>query len=279
MENRLTALITCKDEARNIAGCVESLRGLADEILVADSGSTDETLDIVRRLGGCRIIARDHYRYCADFKNWAIPQAEHPWILVVDADERVTPELAREIRELLAGQPDCHGYRIRFENYFLSRRIRHCGWNTTSAIRLFRSVCRYRDQKVHADVEVRSGTVGKLHGKFRHYTCTSIAQFVPKLNRYTTLWAQERCARGRRRVRPWEIALRPPLRFLQLYVYRLGFLDGLPGLILCANTAYYTLMKLVKLWELQRQPFVSEMDRAAASDETRNRLESTSKAA
>jgi (heptosyl)LPS beta-1,4-glucosyltransferase len=97
--SKLTVLIPCKDEAQHIRDCIESVRPLADEILVADSGSTDGTLEIVNEVGGCRVIERE-YVNSADFKNWAIPQARHDWVLVVDADERVTPELVTEIRRL-----------------------------------------------------------------------------------------------------------------------------------------------------------------------------------
>ena len=100
MTAKLTVLIPCKDERRNIRACIESVQAIADEMLIADSGSTDGTLDIVRDIGGCRIIERE-YINSANFKNWAIPQAKHEWVLVVDADERVTPELADEIREVL----------------------------------------------------------------------------------------------------------------------------------------------------------------------------------
>ena len=98
MSAKLTALIPCKNERHNIRACIESVQPFADEILVADSGSTDETLDIVRDTGCCRIIEREFINY-ANFKNWAIPQARHEWILLVDADERVTPELGGEIRQ------------------------------------------------------------------------------------------------------------------------------------------------------------------------------------
>ena len=98
MMDRLTVIIPCKDEAKNIRACIESVRGVADEILVADSGSSDATLSIVESLGGCRVTERE-YVNSANFKNWAIPQATHSWVLVVDADERVTPELAQEIRQ------------------------------------------------------------------------------------------------------------------------------------------------------------------------------------
>src|SRR5687767_5970579 len=121
----LSVIIPCRDEQRNIAACIASVQDLAGEIIVADNGSTDGTLAIARRLG-CRIIEREFIGY-ANFKNWAIPQAEHEWVLILDADERMTPELADEIRELLARGPQCDAYRLRRDNVFLGQRTRFCG--------------------------------------------------------------------------------------------------------------------------------------------------------
>src|SRR5215210_5539061 len=106
---KLTVLIPCKDEIQHIRACIESVRPIADEILIADSGSTDGTLDVVRAQKDCRLIERE-YINSADFKNWAIPHATSPWVLVVDADERVTPDLAGEIRRLLQDYPAYDGY-------------------------------------------------------------------------------------------------------------------------------------------------------------------------
>src|SRR5882724_7668857 len=156
----LTVLIPCKDEIQHIRACIESVRAVADEILVADSGSIDGTLDVVRGLGGCRIIERE-YVNSADFKNWAIPQARHEWVLVVDADERVTLELAGEIQRLLADEPACDGYSLRRDNFFLGHPIRHCGWNTSRLVRLFRrDGSQYQTLRVHAKVVVASGKTG-----------------------------------------------------------------------------------------------------------------------
>jgi glycosyltransferase involved in cell wall biosynthesis len=247
---QLTALIPCKDERRNIRACIESVQAIADEILIADSGSTDGTLDIVREIGGCRIIERE-YINSANFKNWAIPQAEHEWVLVVDADERVTPELATEIRELLEAPPaGVDGYWIDRANHYLGYRIKHCGWNSDAVIRLFRRECRYETRWVHAEVDLPSSRLDTLKHPLLHYTTWDSDQYLFKMNRYAGWGALNLRDAGKR---PSLLATitRAPLRFLQLYIFRLGFLDGIPGFHICMHTAYYAFLKQAKLWELQ----------------------------
>jgi glycosyltransferase involved in cell wall biosynthesis len=223
---------------------------MADEILVADSLSTDDTLDIVREVGGCRIIQREFIDH-ANFKNWAIPQASHPWILALDADERLTPELAAEIREaLVRDDPSFDAYQVRFESFFLGRPIRHCGWNRHAAVRLFRrDACRYGPARVHERFDVRPERIGTLSGRLRHYTCHSLAQWMEKQNRYTSVWAEDKHAAGRR-AGAIGILVRPPLRFLQFYLFRGGFLDGTAGLVVCLGSMTYTFFKYAKLWQL-----------------------------
>jgi glycosyltransferase involved in cell wall biosynthesis len=251
MPEKLTVLIPCKNESHNIRDCIESVRSIADEILVADSLSTDDTLEIVRNSGGCRIIEREFIDY-ANFKNWAIPQATHPWVLIVDADERVTPELAVEIREILAkAPPSLDAYRMRRDNFFLGQQIRHCGWNRSTIIRLFlRDVCRYGSARVHEQLDVPGNRVGTLRGKLLHYTCTSLAQFIEKQNRYAIIWAEDHHAAGRR-TSLLGILLRPFARFMQLYFFRGGILDGTAGLIVCMSNAFYTFLKYANLWQLE----------------------------
>ncbi len=249
MKPPITVLIPCKNEVHHIAACIASAKPIADEILIADSGSTDGTLELVRSLGDYRIIERE-YVHSADFKNWAIPQAKNDWILVLDADERLTPELREEILTLFAdGSPPQDGYRVRFAPYFLGRPIRHCGWNTTTSIRLFRrSVGRYSTRRVHADVIVESGKVGMLHHKIEHYTCTSLERWMEKRNRYTERGAEELFAAGRK-VSPLELFFRPCFHFFKSYVLRAGFLDGTAGLIVCLDDAFSAFLKYAKLWE------------------------------
>src|SRR6185295_6718114 len=245
----LTVLIPCKDERRNIRACIESVQAIADEILIADSGSTDGTLDIVRDIGGCRIIERE-YINSANFKNWAIPQAKHEWVLVLDADERITPKLAAEILKVLEAPPaDKDGYWIDRANHYLGYRIKHCGWNSDAVIRLFRRECQYETRWVHAEVDLPASRLGKLKHPMLHYTTWDSDQYLYKMNRYAGWGALNLRDAGRK---PSLLALvtRAPLRFLQLYIFRLGFLDGIAGFHICMHTAYYAFIKQAKLWEL-----------------------------
>jgi glycosyltransferase involved in cell wall biosynthesis len=250
MTAKLTVLIPCKDERRNIRACIESVQAIADEILIADSGSTDGTLDIVREVGGCRIIERE-YINSANFKNWAIPQARYPWVLLVDADERVTPELAEEVREVLKAPPrDKDGFWIPRANHYLGYRIKHCGWDSDDVIRLFRrDESQYEARWVHAEVDLPQQRLGKLKNPMLHYTTWDSDQYLYKMNRYATWGAMNFRDKAKR---PSLLAMltRAPLRFLQLYFLRLGFLDGVPGFHICMHTAYYAFLKQAKLWEM-----------------------------
>jgi glycosyltransferase involved in cell wall biosynthesis len=246
--NKLTVVIPCKNEREQIRACVLSAQQVADEVLVADSGSTDGTLEIALQMG-CRVIERE-YRTSGDFKNWAIPQAVHEWVLVLDADERVTRGLASEIRQELAF-PRHSGYWIYRRNHFLGHPVRFGPWKNDCCLRLFRrDAGRYVGLTDHAEVELASGTVGRLRERLTHYTCTSYAQYLPKLSRYADVQARLWHAQGRR-THVGHLLLRFPLRFLQGYVWRLGLLDGLAGLHVCFLVAYLSYLKHACLWQLQ----------------------------
>jgi len=257
MRAELTVLIPCKDERLNIRPCLDSVRPIADEILVADSGSIDGTLDTIRDVfaeigDSCRLIERE-YVNSANFKNWAIPQARHEWVLVVDADERVPAELAEEIRTLLADPPaNVDGYWIGRLNHFLGYPIRHCGWDTDDVLRLFRrDVGRYEKRWVHAEVELDDARTRQLNASFYHYTTWNTDDYLRKLNRYAAWGAMnQRDEWQRKHVSAASMLWRAPLRFLQLYLLRGGFRDGVPGLQVCAFTAFYSFLKQAKLWEM-----------------------------
>ena len=266
MRPKLTVLIPCKDEERNIRACIESVLPVADEVLLADSGSTDRTMEIARELG-CRIIERE-YRYSGDFKNWAIPQSTHSWVLIMDADERLTGPLVEEIKQVL-DNPRKDGYWIFRRNYFMGHVVRFSGWQNDSVLRLFkRDLGRYIGDTDHAEVQVSTGKDGRLKNRMLHYSWWSYEQCFTKMHRYTTFQAARWHEQGRR-VSRLSMFFRGPLRFLQTYFFRLGFLDGVQGIQVCALTAIYSFMKQARLWELQQalaQPN-PEADRAGDSDE------------
>jgi glycosyltransferase involved in cell wall biosynthesis len=247
MTQPLTVIIPCKNERANLAACVASVRGLAAEIVVADSGSTDGSLEIARALG-CQVIERE-YRTSGDFKNWAIPQATHDWVLVLDCDERITPPLAAEIRDVLA-EPRCDGYRILRRNHFLGHPLRFGPWHSDRCLRLFRrDLGRYEGPSDHGDVRITTGRVGLLSAPMDHYTISSWEQWLQKLDRYSRVQAAEWYAAGRR-PSYLRLLLTPPLRFFRDYVLRLGFLDGAIGLQISWSSAFYSFMKQSRLWEL-----------------------------
>lgn len=244
----LTVLIPCKDERHNILECIDSVRGVAAEIVVADSGSTDGTLELLRKVPDVRVIERE-YINSADFKNWAIPQARHEWVLVVDADERLTPELALSVETALANPGNNVAYAVRRETYMLGHRLRFSGAQSATCTRLFRRKLRYQPRRVHADVQAPAEQTGLLKGKLQHHTCQCLSRFLQTQNRYST-WAALDAYDAHKRASLLSIALRPPLKFFQFYFIRLGILDGTPGLLWCGIVAYYNLMKYAKLWEL-----------------------------
>jgi (heptosyl)LPS beta-1,4-glucosyltransferase len=266
---RLSVIIPCKNEASNIAACVESVRDVADEILVADSGSTDDTLGVVERLGGCRVIEREFVN-SGDFKNWAIPQARHPWILVLDADERVTPALAAEIRTTLAGPPRFDGYWIYRDNHFMGHRLRHTSWGRDRVIRLFhRDRSRYRLHTDHAEIDLSPDRVGQLRARLIHYTCWDYDTYLRKLLHYTRQQAEIWHRQGRR-PSLLKLVANGPLRFLRCYVLHAGFLDGRAGFQVAMLTGFYSFLKQARLWQLTCGLRPSDIDFSAPRNEGRS---------
>ena len=262
----LTALITCKDEAKNIEACVASTRKLADEVLIADSGSTDGTLELARSLAD-RVIERE-YVNSGDFKNWAIPQAKHEWVLIIDADERVTGELAAEIESVVSSPPsdlNICAYSVQRRNYFLGHALNHGDWARDEVVRLIRKhQCRYALHTDHSEIDVKSRELGKLQSKLVHYTAWDLTTYVEKMTRYAEQQAQLWHENG---VRPqWHhVWLNAPMRFLKSYVLRAGFRDGRVGFLIASLTAYYSFLKQFLLWQACHRRSQTELDAAYAT--------------
>ena len=248
---KLTAIVPVFNEEQNLEDC---LRGLswAEEILVVDSYSRDGTLSIARRYTD-RILQHEYINSAAQ-KNWTIPQARHDWVLIVDADERVTDALREEIRRVLRaeGGPPCDGYRIRRQTYFWGKPIRYCGWQHDRVLRLFnRDKGRYEEKEVHADVVIQ-GKTGDLEAPLIHYTYRDFKQYFAKFQRYTDWGALDLQKRGKE-ARWYHLLLHPAFRFLRMYIFQRGFLDGLHGLVLCLLAAFSVFTKYAKLWELNQK--------------------------
>ena len=248
---KITAIVPVYNEERNIDECLQRLTWV-DELLVVDSGSSDETLQIARRYTD-RILQHE-YINSATQKNWTLPQARHDWVLIVDADERVTDDLRNEIKLILGEEkgPACDGYRIKRKTYFWGKPIRYCGWQKDRVLRLFnRHKGRYQDKEVHADVIIQ-GKIGDTESHLTHYTYQNFRQYFSKFQRYTDWGAMELQKQGKR-ARWDQLLLHPLFRFFRMYIVQLGFLDGLHGLVLCMLAAFSVFTKYAKLWELNQR--------------------------
>ena len=246
---RLTVTIITRDEAANIDEALASV-AWADEIVVVDSGSADDTVSRARRHTP-RVFVREWPGFPAQ-KNWAAEQATHDWILSIDADERVPPALAQEIRTLLASEPAPRGFRIPRVSYYLGRWLRSTDWYPDSQLRLYdRRVAAWGGTHVHEGVEVRGG-VGRLRHELQHVPYRDVSHHLQTIDRYTTLASRPMHEAGRR-VTAAGLALRPAAAFLRNYPLRGGWRDGSVGLVVSVLNSYYVFLKFAKLWELGRQ--------------------------
>lgn len=240
----VSVTIITRDEGANIDACLASV-AWADEVLVVDCGSTDRTVEIARGRGA-RVIVKDWPGYGAQ-KNFAAAEAANDWILSVDADERVTPELEGEIRATLAANPAGAGFRVPRVTWHLGRWIRTTDWYPDYQLRLYdRRRARWKERRVHESVTA-DGPVGQLKHDLQHYAYRDITHHHETMDRYTTLAAEDMYASGRR-AGFVDLALHPPAAFLRNYVLRRGFTDGMPGLIISAMNAHYVFLKFAKLW-------------------------------
>jgi glycosyltransferase involved in cell wall biosynthesis len=244
----LSAVVIACNESRRIEACLESLR-FADEIVVVDSGSTDGTAEAARR--HTDRVFNVPWRGFGPQKQAAVDLASNDFILSVDCDERVTPELAGEIRDLLAAGGLLPGYSVPRRTFIGDREIRHGGWYPDRTVRLFdRTRARYSADPVHERVVV-PGEVGRLSHHLLHFSFEGFADILVKMNRYTDLSARSMFEAGRR-CGLSDLAVRPLLAFAKAYFFRAGFLDGVEGLEVAAAGAMHVFAKYVKLRELGR---------------------------
>lgn len=245
MEKLSVTIITLNEEG-NIRDALESVKW-ADEIVVVDSGSVDRTVEICK--GYTDKVFYNKWPGHIAQKNLAIDKASHQWILSIDADERVTPELAAEIREVLKG-PEANAYAVPRHVFYLGRWINHSGWYPDSKIRLFnRDKGRWGGINPH-DTVIVNGSVRHLRGDLLHYSFRDIAHHINTMNSFTTIASKEYIKLGKR-FRFMDILFRPIFMFFKSYLLKQGFRDGLPGLVIAVAAGYHVFIKYAKLWELE----------------------------
>jgi (heptosyl)LPS beta-1,4-glucosyltransferase len=245
----VSAIVITKNEADAIADALTSL-SWADEIIVVDAESTDNTVAIARRFTD-RVFVRAWTGY-VDQKNHAASLAMHHWIFSLDADERVTGDLSAEIRKLLASEPAMCGYRMPRVSFYLGRWVRTTDMYPDYQLRLYdRRRAHWDGMHVHESVKVVTGQVGYLESELQHYPYKDLSEHLIRMDRYTTLAARQMFEKGKRATR-LELLVHPAIAFARNYILKGGFRDGKPGLIISLVNSYYVMLKFAKLWELQR---------------------------
>jgi len=251
---RLSVVLITQNEEKNLPGTLESVLSLVGdgrgEILVVDSGSTDRTLEIARSYGAK--IFPEPWKGFAGQKNSAIQKASGDWVLQLDADEVLEPELVEEINSALQSQPKLQGFWIPRKNFFLGRCIKHGGFYPDRKLRLIRrGAGLFVEHGAHPTIKV-SGPTSQLKHAFVHNAYPTLRGYIDHMNSYSSLGAAVAVENGHRRFSIADIVIRPWLTFIYNYFLRLGFLDGREGLLLHLYHAAYVSWKYAKAWELSR---------------------------
>lgn len=252
----VSVVIVTKDEERDIGNALESVKDFED-IVVVDSFSDDKTVEICREYTD-RVFQQEWQGYARQ-KQSAVNHAKKPWVLILDADERLTPELKEEISQLFADhqsrftRQDYYGFFIPRKNFFLGRWIKYGGWWPDYTIRLFRKDSAYvEEREVHEKVIVR-GPVGYLTSPMEHYTYRSISEYIKKMDNYSTLAAREIISKEDQSKASllFKMTIRPAFTFLRMFFLKQGLRDGIYGFILAALYSFYTFLKYLKAWEMR----------------------------
>lgn len=247
MKNKISAVIITKNEERNIERCLKSLLWV-DEIVVVDANSTDKTIEICKKYN-CKIIQKEWEGY-GKTKKIAVENTTNDWIISIDADEEVTSDLIEEIKRILE-VPKFNVYKIKINSFFLGKQIKYCGWNNEFKKRLFnKKYGNYNESPVHEAVEIK-GERGVIYAPINHYTYPTIQLQIYKMNLYSELSAQS-LFEQQKSTNPILAIIYGIFKFIKMYIFQLGFLDGFRGLILSINTAFGVYLKYIKLWSQKK---------------------------
>jgi glycosyltransferase involved in cell wall biosynthesis len=249
---KISAVIITFNEEERLPAALDSLRGVVDEIVVVDSYSTDRTQEIARQAQAT--VYQNRFEDYGQQKNFALQKAGHDWILNLDADERVSPELQNAIMELKDKKlpENLAAFTIKRKTFYLGRWIRHSGWYPDKKVRLFRKSRSAWQGRIHERLQV-TGDVAPLPGAILHFTYRDISDHVRRLDRYSTFLAEE-IIRQKKKCLVLRLLILPPVTFFRHYVWRLGFLDGFAGLVIATISSWGTAMKYFKASAIKRSP-------------------------
>lgn len=249
---KISAVIITYNEEDRLPDALASLEGIADEVVVVDSYSSDRTVGIARAAGAN--VRQNRFEDYGRQKNFAMAQASHEWVLNLDADERVSPELKRAISDLKekTAPPETAAFAIKRKTFYLGRWMRHSGWYPDRKVRLFRKSAATWQGRIHEHLAVR-GNIDSLAGDILHFTYRDIGDHVRRLERYSSFQAEEIAAQGKNFLY-LRLFLLPPSTFLRHYVWKMGFLDGFPGLVIATIQSWGTAMKYLKAIARKRRP-------------------------
>jgi glycosyltransferase involved in cell wall biosynthesis len=245
----LTVLILIPNAGDRLERCLKSVQWADDIFCVIDPNTSDGSDDVAREFTSH--VLTHEYVNKADQCNWAIPQIETDWTLVLDADEWLSAELTERIKHIIADPASDDAYRIKRMSYFFGKLIHYCGWDRDYNVRLFRTKKgRYREQRVHATIDV-DGTMGRIDAVMYHDDKRNFEEYFRTFQRFTTWAAQDLYDKGKR-ASLLDFTLRPVSRFIKMFILRRGFLDGYHGAVLCGLAAFSVFTKYAKLWNIAR---------------------------
>lgn len=246
----ISAVIITFNEEKRLEPALKSLDGVASEIIVVDSFSSDGTLKIAKKYTD-RVFQRKWVNF-ADQKNYANSLASYPWILSLDADERLSPELREEILRIKEKEPDYPGFSMPRRVFYLGKWINHSGWYPDRKIRLFRKdKARWEGEFVH-EALVIDGKIQKLSGDIHHFTYQNISDHIDRINKFSDLGAQKLYVQ-RKRCRWYHLVFLPIFRFVKSYFFKAGFLDGFAGFVISALNGYSIFIRYSKLKEIWKK--------------------------
>ncbi|MDR2039367.1 MAG: glycosyltransferase family 2 protein [Bacteroidales bacterium] len=248
--NLSVGIITYNEE-KDLPRTLNAVKDIADEIVIVDNGSTDKTPEIAASFNAK--LFTEKWKGYGEQKNSVIDKCHGKWILLIDADEEITPQLKKKIQEIISGDSTKHKvYKIRFTTVCFGKRIRHGGWSNFYRVRLFNNGAgRYDHKQVH-ETFITEESIGRIKEMILHYTYTNLEDYFDKFNAYTSKMAVQYFNKGKKKSIPG-ICIGSIFRFFKMYILKLGFLDGYEGYLLSRISSMYVLVKYSKLRELKNK--------------------------